>query len=277
MAILRFFIYSNLFIAACAVLMVSQTYRLLLHIAPYPDLAAFIFFSAVCSYSFHWYLSPDSGTGSSRTKWQKDNHYIHLVLFFTGFAGAVIFFLFLAKEWFWLLLAAVPTFLYSAPKIPNKYFRSLRKIALGKTIFLALVWMYVTTILPFVVSHGKWQGDMYLFIISRFFMIYAISILFDYRDREEDKVKGIRSLITYFSEKGIRNLFIFSILIFIISTSCLLFYHYSQFTVYVLLLPGIITALLYNYARRNFSDLLYYFILDGLIALSPLLTLVTGI
>jgi 4-hydroxybenzoate polyprenyltransferase len=277
MAPFRFFIYSNLFIAACAVLMVGQTCQLLLHTRADPDLMGFVFFSTICSYSFHWYLSPDSGTGSSRTGWQKDCHYTHLVLFFIGLAGACVFFLFLTEEWFWLLLSAIPTFLYSAPKIPHRHFRILRKIALGKTIFLSMIWMYVTTILPFVASNGKWTGDVYLFITSRFFLIYPISILFDYRDREEDKVKGIRSLITYLSEKGIRNLFLFSVLIFTVSSVCLLFYHYSQLTVYILLFPGAITALLYNYARKEFSDMLYYFVLDGLMALSSLLTLLIGI
>jgi 1,4-dihydroxy-2-naphthoate octaprenyltransferase len=258
MAPFKFFVYSNLFIAACAVLMVGQSYQLLIHAAPDPDFVAFVFFSTLCSYSFHWWLSDESAPVSSRSKWQQRNHYIHIILLIAGFAGSVIFFLFLSKYWFWLSLSAIATFLYSAPKIPGKYFRQLRKIALGKTIFLAMVWMYVTTILPLI-------------------MIYAICILFDYRDREDDKAKGIRSLITYLSEKGIRSLFILSVLVFAISTTCLLFYQYSIFTVSILLLPGVITAALYNYARKNFSDMLYYFVLDGLLALSALLTLLIGI
>jgi 4-hydroxybenzoate polyprenyltransferase len=277
MAPFKFFVYSNLFIAVCAVLMVSQTYQLLLHRTPDPDITAFVFFSTICSYSFHWYLSSDSPPGSSRSVWQRRNHYIYIILFITGFASAAIFFLLLSKYWFWLLLSAIPTFFYSAPKIPNKYFRILRRIALGKTIFLAMVWMYVTTILPVTVSNTIWRGDISLFIISRFFMIYAICILFDHRDREDDKAKGIRSLITYLSEKGVRILFIFSVFIFVISTVCLLFYQYSLLTVSILLIPGIITAALYNYARKHFSDMFYYFVLDGLMALSPLLTLLTGI
>jgi 4-hydroxybenzoate polyprenyltransferase len=277
MAPFKFFVYSNLLIAACAVLMVGQTYQLLLHTAPEPDITAFVFFSTICSYSFHWYLSSDSPPGYSRSVWQQRNHYIYGILFIIGFAGAAIFFLFLSKYWFWLLLSAFPTFFYSAPKIPNRYFRMLRRIALGKTVFLAMVWMYVTTILPVIISDGIWRNDFYLFIISRFFMIYAICILFDYRDREDDKAKGIRSLITYLSEKGIKNLFVFSILIFVVSTASLLFYQYSILTVSILLIPGIITAALYNYAWKNFSDILYYFVLDGLMALSALLTLLMGI
>ena len=175
------------------------------------------------------------------------------------------------------MLSAVPTFLYTAPKLPHKYFRLLRRIALGKTIFLAMVWMYVTTILPVEVSGGDRSGDFYLFIVSRFFLIYAICILFDRRDREEDKAKGIRSLITYLDEQGIRKLFIASLLIFAIATISLWYYHYGVLIVFILLIPGIITAALYDYSWKKISDILYYFTLDGLMALSSVLTLLMWI
>jgi len=54
---------------------------------------------------------------------------------------------------------------------------------------------------------------------------------------KDDKVKGIRSLVTYLNEKGIRNLFIFSMLAFAVSTIGLLYYHYSLLIVSFLLIP----------------------------------------
>ncbi|MDP4261565.1 MAG: UbiA family prenyltransferase [Bacteroidota bacterium] len=272
----NFLVNSNLFIAACAVLMARHTSLLLLHTEPSHYFLAFIFLATICSYSFHWYLSSEPAPPSPRMNWLQRNQNIYLILFIIGLAGSVFFFFDLLKYWPWLLLSAIITFLYSAPKIPNKYFRQLRKIALGKTIFLALVWTHVTTVLPLIVSDQPWRIDFSLFALSRYFLIYAICILFDYRDREDDKTKGIRSLITYLSERGIRNLFAFSLLLFFILTICLYFYHYSLITLLVLLAPGIITATLYNYARKNFSDILYYFVLDGLMALSALLALLTG-
>lgn len=277
MAVFRFFIYSNLFIAVCAVLMVSQTYQLLLHGNWDWNFLGFVFFSTICSYSFHWYLSYVTTPGSPREIWLKRYQQIHLVLLVIGFVGSVIFFLFLVNYWFWLLISVVVTFLYSAPKIPGKYFRLLRKVAIGKTIFLAFVWMYVTTVLPVMVTDQTWLPEFSLFSASRFFLIYAICILFDYRDREDDKAKGIRSLITYLNEKGIQILFIFSIAIFIISTICLWFYSYNVATIILLLIPGFITAGLYNYSRKNFSDALYYFTLDGLMALSSVMTLLNDL
>ena len=256
--------------------MVNQTYRLILDSGVNIYFLLFVLFSTICSYSFHWYLTSNSVIPSSRIKWVERNRNVHLALFIIGLIGSGIFFFYLFPYWPWLLLSAIITFLYSAPKIPHPLFRALRKVALGKTIFLALVWMNVTTLLPILISGEPWRNDFTLFILSRFFLIYAICILFDYRDLEDDKAAGIRSLITFLSEKGILYLFTFSLIVFAISTILLYPEGYTILSIIILLIPGIITACLYTYAKRNFSDLFYYFVLDGLMAFSALLMLIPG-
>jgi 4-hydroxybenzoate polyprenyltransferase len=265
-----FLVYSNLFIAGCAVLMVHQASWLLLKMAPDKYLTGFVFFSTICSYSFHWFLTSSSVLPSVRVQWTRRFHYFHLAFFIIGLVGAALFFYYLLPHWRSLAVVAIATFLYSAPKIPHPWFRALRKIAFGKTIFLSFVWMYVTSVLPVVVADSEWTNEVTLFAISRFFLIYAICILFDYRDRQDDKAAGIRSLITYFNEKGIRLIFAFSLLVFGVTTIGLWWYDYPALTIAILLLPGIITACLYNYAIRHFSDMFYYLVLDGLMALSAL-------
>lgn len=237
-AFLRFFVFSNFFIAGCAVLMVWQTCQLLLHTSADFDFIAFVFFATICSYSFHWYLTPDMVLDSSRLHWLKKNRIVHIVLFLTGLPGAAFYGIRMIQHWPWLLLAAFITFLYSAPKIPHPLFRLLRKVALGKTIFLAFVWMYVTTLLPLQVSHQAWRPEFWVFAGSRFFLIYAICILFDFRDREYDRSIGIRSLITWLNEKGIRALFIASLMVFVLFTLLLLQYGYAWPVVGLLLAPG---------------------------------------
>jgi len=273
-SLFRFFIYSNLFIAICALLMVNQTYELFLKTAPDQYLLAFIFFATVCSYSFHWWLTSQSLLDSPRIEWLKKHRVFHLVLFFIGIAGSIIFFFFLSSNWLPLLGAGITTFLYSAPKIPHPYFRALRKIAVGKTIFLSLVWMYVTTVLPVLFAGVTWTTPIVLFVISRFFFIYAICIMFDFRDRADDKAVGIRSMVTFFGEKGVNRLFFISLLIYAICTVILLPYGFSLLEIILLLIPGFITAAIYEYAKKHFSDYLYYFILDGLMMFSALLMLI---
>lgn len=257
--------------------MTHQTYQLVLKQPANVDFQFFVFFSTLCSYSFHWYLTSDSVLPSPRVDWTNNYRILHIILFLVGVGGAGIFFFRLLPHWHWLILAALITFLYSAPKIPHPLFRSLRKVALGKTIFLALVWMNVTALLPIMIADQPWKGDFTLYVISRFFLIYAICILFDYRDREDDKAAGIRSLITYLNENGILRLFIFSISIFAISTVGLYWYHYRPVDIIILLIPGVITASLYGYSKKNFADLYYYFILDGLMAFSAFIMLIAGI
>jgi 4-hydroxybenzoate polyprenyltransferase len=253
--------------------MVYQTAILFSHSEPFGGLIAFVFFSTICSYNFHWYLTSHSLTSSQRIRWAQEHRGWHLILYFAGLAGAAISFFTIIEHWIALAFGAFLTFLYSAPKLPQTFFRSLKRIAIGKTIFLSFVWTYVTTILPIVVAGSAWRIEYSVFVANRFFLIYGICILFDYRDREDDQRDGIRSMITYFSEKGVDFLFILSLVLFIITTLALALYGHSALEITVLLMPGLITAGLYNYAKRNFSDYLYYFVLDGLMGLSGLVIL----
>ncbi|HEY2721573.1 MAG TPA: hypothetical protein VGI82_07600 [Chitinophagaceae bacterium] len=273
-SVFRFFIYSNLFIAVCAVLMVNQTYELLLRSSPDKYLMGFVFSATICSYSFHWYLTSESLVDSPRIEWLRRHRIFHLVFFFIGLAGSCFFFFFLASHWYWLALSAVITFLYSAPKVPHPWFRALRKVAVGKTFFLTLVWAYVTTILPVILANTPYTLPIILFMVGRLFFIYAICIMFDFRDRADDKATGIRSMVTSLSEKGVDRLFFFSLVISIVSTILLWRYHFSIGEIIALLVPCVIAAAIYEYAKKNFSDYLYYFIIDGLMMFSSLLVLV---
>jgi len=269
-----FFVFSSLYIAICAVLMVYQT--CLLFSIPFSFLlAGFVFSGSVCSYNFHWYLTPPQvEQPSEKEVWNFSNKTIHLALFIAGLTGSAVFSILLIEHWFWLAITAFVTFLYSAPKIAHPVFSYLKKVAIGKTIFLAFAWMHVTTLLPIIMNSKTLHLEHIWFVVNRFFFIYAICILFDYRDVEQDKQAGIRSLITYLNDKGVDRLFWGSIaLVFL--TSLLLLNHFSTAEIIALFVPTIILSLLYYPSKKNFSDYLYYFILDGLMMLSaPLLLLI---
>ncbi|HZK65085.1 MAG TPA: UbiA family prenyltransferase, partial [Puia sp.] len=257
--IFNFFLFSSVYISLCSVLMTWQT-SYVLRLSYSYDFFWFVFFASICSYNFHWFLTPQSHKSPDRVKWTHEHKNGHLLFYFTGVVGSIIFFIKLRHHWFALLFATLITFLYSAPKIPLPYFRFLKQVAIGKTTFLTMVWTYVTAIMPvFIAEEEHFNDQMKLFAASRFFLIYGICILFDYRDREDDKEEGIKSMITYFDEKGVNRLFVFSMIAFGVFTLGLLFTGLSLLKVFVLLVPGFILAALYSYAKRNFSDYLYYF------------------
>ena len=267
------FIFTSCFIAGCAVLMSIQTNDLIHLQYDIPEYLLFVFSSTLCSYNFHWYLSANAASENARVRWTQHHKILHLVLMVLGGIGSVWFYFHFIAHWFWLGGAALLTFLYSAPKLTFGPFAWLKNIAIGKTLFLAFVWMYVTTFLPIAIDGHHWNMPALLFCLSRFFLIYAICIIFDYRDRDYDKKEGIRSMVTYFDERGINNLFAISMFLFAISTVWLYAYDFSLLTIVLLLMPGGIVLVLYPVAKKNFSDYLYYFVLDGMMMFSSLFTI----
>jgi 4-hydroxybenzoate polyprenyltransferase len=267
-----FLLFSSLYIAICCVVMIYQSY-LLFDIPVNIDYLLFAFFGTLCSYSFHWYLTPSLYELSGKAAWSVSHKRLHAVLLVLSAIGAAYFGIKLLYYWEWLLATAFITFLYSAPKIPFKSFRWLKNIAIGKTIFLAYSWTHVTAFLPIELSKLSWANVHYLFVINRFFLIYPICILFDLRDREEDKKEGIRSMITEFNYKGISIIFWGSLLVFLATTTGMYFTGMSIPVLLALLSPGLLLAALYHYSQKNVSDYQYYFVLDGLMMLSGLLLL----
>lgn len=272
--IVDYLVYSSLYIALGAVVTIWQTSRLLLGTSPPGRLLGFVFFSTICSYNFHWYLTPRSAAPSHRVLWTHHHKTLHFVLYLTGLVGAGVYFFYLLPWFYALCFAVLLTFLYSAPKLPWPIFRQLQKIAVGKTFFLAAVWVYVTTVLPLIVQGAQWNPSFVVFTASRFFFIYALCIVFDYRDRKDDRVQGIKSLITVLDDRGIDRLFWTSIVLFFLTSFALSFFHYPAFYIFLLVIPGLIAAWLYPEAKRNFSDDLYYIVLDGLMMFSGLLMLI---
>lgn len=262
-----FFIFTSLFIACCAVLMVYQAFLLFGGTFSLP-LFFFVFFGSVCSYNFHWYLTPPQVKPiSEKLRWNLSNRNLHLALFLTGLIGAAICAILLIEYWLWLGLTAFFTFLYSAPMIRKPFFMRLRKIAVGKTIYLALAWAHVTALLPLLIALPALTPVHVWYVLNRFFFLYAICIVFDRRDVESDRKAGIKSLITWLSAKGIDKLF-WIIQLAVLVTGLVLFNWLPLLSVLILLFPAVILALLYNASRQNRSDYLYYFLLDGLMALS---------
>lgn len=268
----NFFLFTSVYISCCALMMVWQTNQLLQLHYDYNIYYAFVFAATMCSYNFHWYLTPAIYSSSERITWAQQNKVLQLSLCAIGGLGALFFFWQLRTHWLPLSGAAILTFLYSAPKVPHKTFNWLSKIAIGKTLFLTFVWTYVTTLLPAFIADAGITQEVVLFTCHRFFLIYAICILFDYRDLESDKKEGIRSLITYLSFKNLFRVYYLSLLMAAIS-ACMLLPYASLPVISTLLIAVLATAIITRKARNTPSDYMFYFILDGFMMLSAILHL----
>src|SRR5580700_4243917 len=103
--------------------MTVQSLQLLYQHPASRNLLLFVFFSTICSYNFHWYLTPRSVSYSKRIEWTQDHRALHLILTLGGLAGAGIFFYLLRDYWIAIAVGTFFTFLYSAPKLPQSLFR----------------------------------------------------------------------------------------------------------------------------------------------------------
>lgn len=234
----------------------------------------FVFFGSLSSYNFHWYFTPFHTATSPKLRWSHGHRKVQVLLFVIGTIGAAYYTWQLREHWLWLLFTAVFTFLYSAPKIPHPLFQQLKKIAVGKTIFLAMAWMHITTMLPVIISTNNTGIFFETFAVNRFFFLYAICILFDYRDRHYDQTEGIRSMVTNLPESGVNLLFWGSIFITCTSQAYLYYLHLPGFTTLLFYIPVLLLCLLYSSSKKSTSDYRYYFVLDGLMMLSGLLLLI---
>lgn len=265
-----FFVYSNLYIAIGAVLMVFQTvyiFDLGLDI----NFIYFIFFATIMSYSFHWYLLSDIENSFDRQIWTHSHKKLLFIFFIIGTIASIYFFIKLKDHWFWIFSIGVITFFYSAVKIPYKPFTYLQKIAVEKTLYLSIVWTYITAVLLFIIAGTVWQIDHIVFILNRFFLIYAICILFDVRDREPDRKTRTKNSITLLSMGTVELIFKAALLLFFLSAIFLSFFELTTFELIALALPGVLLAFSFKKSVNTHSGLWYYFYLDGLMMLSGIL------
>lgn len=273
-SLLHFFLFTSLFIALVAIGMVYQTAYVFSLTVPL-SFYGFVFFGTLCSYNFHWLFTPAllPLKPSLKLSWHVQHRRLHAALAVISVIAAACFVLLLYQHWVWLLATAFLTFLYSAPKIPVAPFTGLRKIAYGKTVFLALAWMHITTQLPLLMVQTHWQLSHYLFAFHRFSLIYAICILFDLRDREGDQLEGVKSMITQMSLPQVGVIYYGILFFYFISSLCLLA-HFPSGTVLALLVPGMLLLFYYQWFSRQTSDFVFYFLLDGLMVFSlPLMLL----
>jgi 4-hydroxybenzoate polyprenyltransferase len=268
------FLFSSAFIMLCALSMVAQTADLfqLQNLNPFYFL--FTAGGTMASYNLHWYFT-DTNTNhekSERYAWTHHHKYLLIPFAVTGILMAAVSFYFLKQYWLWIFISMVFTALYTAPKIPGRISLFLREIAIAKTIYLSLAWTYVTAILPLIITKQSFNFHTTSFIIHRYFFIYALCILFDYRDRQEDIKQRIRSLITILSDTGISILFYLSVSVSVCMAILFDTINNASIEDILLCIPLVIVAILFKKAKRSKNDYLYYFVIDGLMLLSFLLT-----
>jgi 4-hydroxybenzoate polyprenyltransferase len=174
-------------------------------------------------------------------------------------------------------IALFLTLLYAVPLIPFSFLRFTRKAGLLKTLLLAFTWSFVTVYIPYQQSATGHTLTLLMLFNNRFLFMLMLCIIFDARDTNVDKIRGLQSLTTLLRPSTIRYIMFFLFAAYIANGILLRVHYHEPMQILALLITGIITALVYAFSLRQQGYFFYYFGVDGLMLFSSLATYVASI
>jgi len=273
---LHFILSHSIFIAVCAVALTFQT-ALLLKVHSNLFVYGFIFFATLCSYNFYWILSKLSFASKGKIPNILKKQTGGYLLLSISSIGLLYCFMQSSIPLHFVITALLLTILYAIPLLPVSFLKFTRKAGVLKTILLASTWTYVTVVIPLQKDYLLLSSADFFIISRRFLFMLMLCIIFDNRDKDQDKIRGLRSLATDLKQSILR--------IFIYCIFLLLFISNFFFSNYGFTLPQSIAmqvstiALLvvYFYSTKKQGYLFYYFFVDGMMLFSALATYIAGI
>lgn len=189
------FFYSSFFISGCALSLVAETY--LLCRLPFNARAGFlIFFATLFLYNLDNllpYKTAQRMVLTPRKTWLLQNQsWLKGVTVVSGLAAAGLY-VSLASTipLKFILPLFLVSVLYSFPVLPGRTGRlPLRDVPFLKVFLIAGVWAALTVELPLLVAGKEVESPEIMLILRRFLFIFALTLLFDIRDRQKDTLSG---------------------------------------------------------------------------------------
>ena len=271
LAVIDFLLFSNFFIAICAVAQALVTYHLL-KVEPSQYVLAFVFFSTLLIYNLSMLLSKPAAPEKSslkRVRWIFAHH--RLMISITLIAGlcivplGLLYLSFEAK----VLMAFIGllSVAYNVPflSINNKKI-GLRNLPGIKLFLISFVWATSCVLLPIVELESAHQitisfSETVLLVAKRFLFICAITIPFDIRDLFQDKLYELKTIPVMLGEKKAwlfcQALLIIYLLLLIVFTQ------HINLDVIALTLTLLVTGWLIFKSNLKRNEYYYFFYLDG--------------
>ncbi|MFZ4058533.1 MAG: hypothetical protein ACOYKE_10365 [Ferruginibacter sp.] len=250
--------------------MVFQT-NTILQLPQHQALLAEFFFATLASYNFHWLMGNAYRQGEFSVKSLLQSP-TALVLWFIGVIGTVVFFIPSGINFWMACVAGVLTLSYSIPLLPIQQFHWLRKPGILKTLLLPFSWAVVTVLLPLGKIDAILQLPVLALFVHRCCFVFILCVIFDNRDIAVDKINGLHSLSTDWLPWKIHLLVIVALLVLL---GLNVYIPVTPASIYLQLslhCTVLVTGIVYLYALKKRGYLFYYFITDGMMLFSTILT-----
>ncbi|MDP3469296.1 MAG: hypothetical protein Q8S11_13230 [Daejeonella sp.] len=281
--IIDFLLFSNIFIALCAVAQGLVTYQLL-KVKADMYVLGLLFTSTLALYNFSIVLSkpkkPENST-SARVRWIFSHYRLMITISIISVFSIIPLSLFLSTSSKILLISlALISVFYNLPvfTFQDKKF-GLRNIPGIKLFLIALVWALSCVLLPILEMENNRTitvtlNDTMLLIAKRFLFIAAITVPFDIRDLYQDRFYELKTIPVLFGERwawlicqGLLGTYLI-----------LLFLFTDQFDSHFfgLTLTIILTGWLIFKSNWKKNEYYYFLYLDGTMILQFLMLLLCG-
>lgn len=186
--IIKWFVFSNLWIALCAVALTLQTY-ILLGVEPNNWLLLFVFCSTLSAYTLQRLLKSETLPKKSiRHLWLDQHQKTSYALLFLALSFGIFSLIMLpAKIIYMALPLGFISLLYAGNflkklKLP---YENLRSVPMIKIFLISGSWVVTTVGLPLFLLPDFPENSIYLFLLN-FGLITAVTIPFDIRDIDVD-------------------------------------------------------------------------------------------
>ncbi len=238
-------------------------------------LTAFVFSATLFLYALHRIVGIHKVQAfNDKYRYAIINQYRSHILFYAIIGGIIAAWFFFYLSLISQLLIVVPAFLslgYVLPFFGKE--RRLRDFDYLKIFLVAIVWAFITVILP-LVEHGKgtFSTTSILLLIERMLFVFAITLPFDIRDLKVDESIEVKTIPAMIGITKTKNLAAITLLL-AFTISCILFY-IGLYTLPILVALGIsfsTTYLLIHNCDPSKHDYYFTALMDGTMIIQFLL------
>ena len=279
--IFDFLLFSNIFMALCAVAQGLVTFYL---IGSKPDFRVIwlLFTATVGIYSFSIIITKPKQPGKSdyaRIRCFFSHYKLMVTITFVALLSLIpLFFLISIESRILMVFLAVISFFYSIPifTIGDQKF-GLRNIPGLKQFLITLVWTMSTVLLPILEAQEHHlttisMRDTTILIAERFLFIAALTIPFDIRDLFEDKKSGLKTVPVMWGEK---NAYLFCQGLLICYVVLLLLFRNNGFNAdfWASTITVVLAGWLIFKSKWQKNEYYYFFYMDGILVLQYIVLL----
>jgi 4-hydroxybenzoate polyprenyltransferase len=271
------FLYGNFWIAGCAIAMGWQTQYLLSNEIHWDTMMAFLFWSTLFLYAVHRIV------GIQKLRQYKEVERYGVIVRFrhhirvyaaVGLLGTLWSLWHLPwSVWLWLLVPGTLAMGYVIPILGSENKR-LRDLNFIKIFLVALVWTWMTVVLPQVYYEYPLDSSIALMVLERCFFIFAITLPFDIRDMKVDRESDVKTIPTVIGVQKSKYLSLICLLMMITLAGInyqIGFYDLSTWI--ALCISAAITFMLIHRSNEQSHDYYISGIIDGTMILQAMLVI----